>query len=63
MSPESITTSGDTVGHAASGTANRRDAACADDLRVLARCAVVVSLAFCMLVFNAPTLWPHLFAH
>jgi hypothetical protein len=63
MSPESITHSGGTVGRAASGTANRRDAACTDDLHVLARCAAVVSLALCMLVFNAPTLWPHLFAH
>jgi hypothetical protein len=63
MSPGSITHSGDAVGHAASGTANRRDAACAGDLHVVARCAAVVSLALCMLVFSAPTLWPHLFAH
>jgi hypothetical protein len=63
MSPGSITSSGGTVGHAASGTANRRDAACADDLHVLMRCTAVVCFALCVLVLNAPTLWPHLFAH
>ena len=62
MSPESII-SGGTVGHAASGTAKRRDAACAEDLRVLARCAVILSATLCVLVLNAPTLWPLLFAH
>jgi hypothetical protein len=34
-----------------------------DDFRVLARCTAVVCLALCALVLNAPTLWPHLFAH
>ena len=63
MPPESFTRSGGSVGHVASGAANRRDAACADDIHVLARCAAVVSLALCMLVLNATTLWPHLFAH
>ena len=62
MSP-STTTSGGTVGHAASGTANRRDAACTEDFRVLARSAAIMGFAVCLLVFNAPTLWPHLFAH
>ena len=32
MSPKTNNNSGDTVGRAASGTANRRDAACPDDL-------------------------------
>jgi hypothetical protein len=63
MPPESITNSGGTVGHAASGTAIRRDAACADDLRVLAHCATVLCVTLCVLVLNAPTLWPSLFAH
>jgi hypothetical protein len=34
-----------------------------DDFRVLARCTAVVCVALCALVLNAPTLWPHLFAH
>jgi hypothetical protein len=63
MSPEVTTSSGGTVGHAASGTAKRRDAACAEDFRVLARCAAVMGFAVCMLAVNAPTLWPRLFAH
>lgn len=63
MSHESVSTSGIRPGHAASGTANRRDAACADDVRVLARGAAVACVALCLLVLNAPTLWPHLFAH
>jgi hypothetical protein len=58
-----FTNSGGTVGHAASGTANRRDAACAEGFWVLARSAAILGFAVCLLVFNAPTLWPHLFAH
>lgn len=61
MSPESITHSG-SVGRAASGAAHRRGAARADDLRVIARCMAVMGFVTCVLVFNAPELWPHLFA-
>jgi hypothetical protein len=63
MSPESLPHSGGTVGHAAPGTANRRGAACADDLQVLAHSTAVVCFALCVLVLGAPTLWPNLFAH
>jgi len=35
----------------------------ASDLRVLARCLVVITLTTGVLVFNAGELWPHLFAH
>lgn len=61
MSPESITHSG-SVGRAAPGAASRRDAARADDFRVIARCMAVMGFVTCVLVFNAPELWPHLFA-
>jgi hypothetical protein len=63
MSHGSVPHSGGTVGHAAPGTAQRRGAACADDFHVLAHCTAVVCFALCVLVLNAPTLWPHLFAH
>ena len=42
MSPKTNNNSGDIVGYAASGTANRRDAACPDDLRVIGRCLAVI---------------------
>jgi hypothetical protein len=35
----------------------------AGDLRVLARCLVVITLTTGMLAFNASELWPHLFHH
>ena len=35
----------------------------AGDLRVLARCLVVITLTTGVLAFNAAELWPHLFAH
>ena len=35
----------------------------ADDLQVLARCLVVLTLTTGLLAFNAGELWPHLFAH
>ena len=60
MSPASIS-SGGSVGRVASGTANRR-AARADDLRVIANCMAVLGFVICVLAFNAPALWPHLFA-
>ena len=63
MSPKTNNKAGDVVGCAASGTANRRDAAYPDDLRVIARCLAVILLATGVLAFNAPDLWPHLFAH
>ena len=34
-----------------------------NDLRVLARCLVVITLTTGVLAFNAGELWPHLFAH
>jgi len=55
--------SGGRVGHAASDTANRRGAACADDLRVIGRCLAVLMVATSVLAFNASELWPQLFAH
>jgi hypothetical protein len=61
MSQESISNSGVRLGHAASCTTN--DAACADDLQVLVRGAALVCIALSLLVLNAPTFWPHLFAH
>jgi hypothetical protein len=51
---------GGIAGHAASGTI--RDAACTDDFRVIARGTAVIGCALCLLVLNADTLWPHLFA-
>jgi hypothetical protein len=63
MSPKTNNNSGDIVGHAASGTANRRDAACPDDLHVIGRCLAVIIVATGVLALNAPELWPHLFAH
>jgi hypothetical protein len=62
MSPKKINNSGGSVGRAASGTASRRDAARAADLRVLANGLTVMALTLCVLVFNAPEFWPHLFA-
>ena len=35
----------------------------AGDLRVLARCLVVIMLTTGVLAFNASELWPHLFHH
>jgi hypothetical protein len=54
-------TCGDTFGRAASGLANGRDAARAEDLRVLVRAVAFMSFALVLFAFNAPTLWPHLF--
>jgi hypothetical protein len=40
-----------------------RDTVRVNDLRVLARCLVVITLTTGVLAFNAGELWPHLFAH
>jgi hypothetical protein len=53
-------TSGGIAGRAAPGMS--RGAAWADDLRVIARCAAFMGFAAFVLVLNADTLWPHLFA-
>ena len=45
------------------GSAGRAASARASDLRVLARCLVVITLTTGVLAFNAGELWPHLFAH
>jgi hypothetical protein len=54
-------TSGGMFGRAASGPANGRDAARAEDLRVLMRAVAFMSFGLVLFAFNAPTLWPHLF--
>jgi hypothetical protein len=48
-------------GRAAPGTANGRDAARAEDMRVLTRAAAFLSFCAALFVFNASTLWPYLF--
>jgi hypothetical protein len=48
-------------GRAAPGTANGRDAARAEDIRVLTRAFAFMSFSAALFVFNASTLWPHLF--
>ena len=45
------------------GSAGRASARRAGDLRVLARCLVVIMLTTSVLAFNAAELWPHLFHH
>ena len=45
------------------GRSGRAPSARARDLRVLARCLVVITLTTGVLAFNAGELWPHLFAH
>jgi hypothetical protein len=54
-------TRGDTFGRAAPGPANGRDAARAEDLRVLTRALTFMGCTIALFAFNAPTLWPHLF--
>ena len=49
------------LGRAAPGPAKGRDAARAEDLRVLGRALAFMTLALTLFAFNAPTLWPHLF--
>ena len=53
--------SGGSCGRAASGTAIRCDAACADNVRDLARGLAVIAGAVSILMLNAPDLWPQLF--
>jgi hypothetical protein len=48
-------------GRAAPGTANGRDAARAEDIRVLTHALAFMSFSAALFVFNASTLWPHLF--
>ena len=45
------------------GSTGRAASAQDDDLRVLARCLVVIMLTTGVLAFNAAELWPHLFHH
>ena len=45
------------------GRTGRAASTRAGDLRVLARCLVVITLTTGVLAFNAGELWPHLFAH
>jgi hypothetical protein len=45
------------------GSGAHAAAARAGDLRVLARCLVVITLTTGVLAVNATELWPHLFAH
>jgi hypothetical protein len=53
--------SGGSFGRAASGAINRRDAARAEELRMLGRGLAFMGCAIILLVFSAPDLWPHLF--
>jgi hypothetical protein len=50
------------VGRAASGTTLCRDAARADHRWALAKGFALIGLSIGVLAFNAPELWPHLFA-
>ena len=52
---------GGRFGRAASGTAIRCDAACADNVRDLARGLAVIAGAVSIMMLNAPDLWPQLF--
>jgi hypothetical protein len=54
-------TRGGTFGRAAPGLAKGRDAARAEDLRVLTRALSFLACTVALFAFNAPTLWPHLF--
>jgi hypothetical protein len=49
------------IGRAAPGTANGRDAARSEDLRVLTRALAFMAFTLTLFAFNAPTLWPNLF--
>jgi hypothetical protein len=62
MSPQNTKNkSGGNFGRAASGTAQRCDAARADNVDVLVRGFAVMACAATVLVLNAPDLWPQLF--
>ena len=67
MSPQHTNNnSGGDFGRAAFGTANRRDAARAENLRDLVRSlALLAFMGFAMviLVRHAPDLWPNLFPY
>lgn len=52
---------GGNSGRAVSGTAHRRDAARAGNLRDLAHGFAMMACAVTTLVLNAPDLWPQLF--
>jgi len=53
--------SGGSFARAASGVIDRRGAARAEDLRVLAQTLAFVGCTIILLMLNAPDLWPHLF--